>query len=60
MEVSEAKRLKALEDENARLKTLLSEQMLDAAHSASFSQKMYGPPRRCEGPRHRKMTIPVA
>ena len=42
MEVSEAKRLKALEDENARLKTLLSEQMLDAAHSASFSQKMYG------------------
>ena len=31
MEVSEAKRLKALEDENARLKKLLAEQMLDAA-----------------------------
>ena len=31
MEVSEAKRIKALEDENARLKKLLAEQMLDAA-----------------------------
>jgi putative transposase len=31
MEVSEAKRLRALEDENNRLKKLLAEQMLDAA-----------------------------
>ena len=31
MEVSDAKRLRALEDENARLKKLLAEQMLDAA-----------------------------
>ncbi len=31
MEVSEAKRLKALEDENAKLKKLLAEQMLEAA-----------------------------
>ncbi len=31
MEVSEAKRLKALEEENAKLKKMLSEQMLDAA-----------------------------
>jgi putative transposase len=31
LEVSEAKRLKALEDENAKLKKLLAEQMLDAA-----------------------------
>ena len=31
MEVSEAKRLKSLEDENARLKKLLAESMLDAA-----------------------------
>lgn len=53
MEVSEAKRLKALEDENARLKKLLAEQMLDAAF-ASFLQKMYGPPRPCKGTRHRK------
>ncbi|MDW9714600.1 transposase, partial [Sinorhizobium meliloti] len=31
MEVSEAKRLKALEEENVKLKKLLAEQMLDAA-----------------------------
>jgi putative transposase len=31
MDVSEAKRLKALEDENAKLKKLLAEQMLDTA-----------------------------
>ena len=31
MTASEAKRLKALEDENARLKKLLAEQMLDLA-----------------------------
>jgi len=31
MDVSEAKRLRQLEDENAKLKRLLAEQMLDAA-----------------------------
>ena len=31
VDVSEAKRLKQLEDENAKLKKLLAEQMLDAA-----------------------------
>jgi putative transposase len=31
MEVSDAKRLKALEDENAKLKKLLAEAMLDNA-----------------------------
>ncbi len=31
MEVSEAKRLKQLEDENAKLKRLLAEQMMDVA-----------------------------
>ncbi len=31
MDVSDAKRLKALEEENVRLKKLLAEQMLDAA-----------------------------
>jgi putative transposase len=31
MEVSDAKRLKALEDENAKLKKLLAESMLDAS-----------------------------
>ena len=31
MDISEAKRLRQLEDENAKLKKLLAEQMLDAA-----------------------------
>ena len=31
MDVSDAKRLKALEDENAKLKKLLAEAMLDAS-----------------------------
>jgi putative transposase len=31
MDVSDAKRLKALEEENAKLKKLLAEQMLDAS-----------------------------
>jgi putative transposase len=31
MDVSEAKRLRQLEDENVKLKKLLAEQMLDAA-----------------------------
>ena len=31
MDVSDAKRLKALEDENAKLKKLLAESMLDAS-----------------------------
>ncbi|MGY3341254.1 hypothetical protein ACVWZ4_007447 [Bradyrhizobium sp. USDA 4472] len=31
MDVSEAKRLRALEEENGKLKKLLAEQMLDAA-----------------------------
>ncbi len=31
MDVSEAKRLRGLEEENAKLKKLLAEQMLDAA-----------------------------
>lgn len=40
MEVSEAKRLRALEDENAKLKKLLAEQMLDtAALRELFSKK---------------------
>lgn len=31
MDVSEARRLRALEEQNAKLKKLLAEQMLDAA-----------------------------
>ena len=43
MDVSEAKRLKALEDENVRLKKLLAEQMLVRRHFASSCQKRAGP-----------------
>ncbi len=44
MDVSEAKRLKQLEDENAKLKKLLAEQMLDvAAMRELLSKKMVGP-----------------
>ena len=48
MTVSEAKRLKALEDENAKLKKLLAEQMLDLAAMKDLVAKMYGPPRYCK------------
>jgi len=41
MEVSEAKRLKALEDENARLKKLLAEAMLDNAVLKEISLKKW-------------------
>ncbi len=54
MDVSEAKRLKALEEENAKLKKLLAEQMLDVAALRELLSKMYGPPRPCKGSRHRK------
>lgn len=40
MDVSEAKRLKALEDENARLKKLLADAMLDIPRSRTSSKKM--------------------
>ena len=40
MEVSDARRLKALEDENARLKKLLAEQMLDNAILKDVAAKL--------------------
>jgi len=44
MDVSDAKRLKALEDENAKLKKLLADQMLEAsALRELLSKKMVGP-----------------
>ena len=44
MDVPEAKRLKQLEDENAKLKRLLAEAMLDAsALRELMSKKMVGP-----------------
>lgn len=48
MTVSEAKRLKTLEDENGKLKKLLAEQMLDLAALKELVSKMYGPPRYCK------------
>lgn len=41
MTVSDAKRLKALEDENTRLKTLLAKQMLDAAAMKELLSKKW-------------------
>ncbi|MFK4380932.1 putative transposase [Bradyrhizobium sp. USDA 223] len=49
MEVSEAKRLKALEDENTRLKRLLADFMLDNVALKDLLVRMYGPPRPCKG-----------
>ncbi len=41
MEVSDARRLKALEDENAKLKKLLAEQMLDNAVLKDVASKKW-------------------
>jgi len=41
MTVSDTKRLKALEDENAKLKKLLAEQMLDAAAMKELLSKKW-------------------
>jgi len=41
LEVSEAKRLKALEDENARLKRLLADAMLDNAVLKDIAAKKW-------------------
>ena len=57
LEVSEARRLKALEDENARLKRLLADAMLDNAVLRDAAGKMVTPdakraavaPVRCMG-----------
>jgi putative transposase len=45
LEVSEARRLKALEDENRRLQKLLAEAVLDMAALKDLLAKMNGPPR---------------
>ena len=41
MTVSEARRLKALEDENAKLRRLLAEQMLDMAAMKELLSKKW-------------------
>jgi putative transposase len=45
MDVSDARWLKTLEDENAKLKSLLAEAMLDNAMLKEIASKTYGPPR---------------
>ena len=60
MEVSEAKRLKALEEENAKLKKLLAEQMLDNAALKDFLGKNVWPASSVQGFATSQMTIPVA
>ncbi|UWU19472.1 IS3 family transposase (plasmid) [Rhizobium sullae] len=58
MEVSEAKRLKALEDENAKLKKLLAEQMLDAAALRELLfKKMVGPAAKRDAVTHLKTVM---
>ncbi len=46
MDASEAKRLKQLEEENAKLKKLLAEQMLDAAALRELLSKKWSGPLR--------------
>ncbi|NTJ02362.1 IS3 family transposase [Agrobacterium rhizogenes] len=58
MEVSEAKRLKVLEDENTRLKKLLAEQMLDAAALRELLfKKMVGPAAKRDAVAHLKAAM---
>ncbi|PDT25785.1 IS3 family transposase [Rhizobium sp. L9] len=58
MEVSEAKRLKALEEENAKLKKLLAEQMLDAAALRELlGKKMVGPVAKRDAVAHLKTVM---
>lgn len=48
MDASEAKRLRELEAENARLKRIVADQMLDMTAMKELLAKMYGPPRGCK------------
>ena len=60
MDVSDARKLKALEDENARLKKLLAEQMLDAAALRELLAKNVWSASSVQGFATSQMTIPVA
>ncbi|MCA6105291.1 IS3 family transposase [Bradyrhizobium australafricanum] len=58
MEASEAKRLKSLEEENAKLKKLLAEQMLDAAALRELLfKKMVGPAAKRAAVAHLKAVL---
>jgi putative transposase len=57
MSVSDAKRLKELEIENARLKKLLADALLENEVTREVLRKMYGPPPICK-PFFRRRTGP--
>ena len=48
LEVSEAQRLKSLEDENRRLKHLVADLSLDKEVLKAIVRKIYGPPLDCK------------
>ena len=60
MDVSEAKRLKTLEDENAKLKRLLADAMLDNAALKDLLGKNVWSASSVQGFATSQMTIPVA
>lgn len=60
MDVSDARRLKTLEDENARLKKLLAEQTLDNAILKDVAAKNVWSAPSVQGFATSPMTIPVA
>ena len=60
MEVSEAKRLKTLEDENTKLKRLLADAMLDNAALKDLLGKNVWSAPSVQGVATSQMTIPVA
>lgn len=60
MDVSDAKRLKALEEENAKLKKLLADQMLEAAALKELLSKNVWSAPSVQGFATSPMTIPVA
>jgi len=60
MDVSEARRLKALEDENAKLKKLLADQMLEASALRELLSKNVWSAPSLQGFATSSMTIPVA
>lgn len=60
MDVSDARRLKTVEDENARLKKLLAEQMLDNAILKDVAEENVWSAPSAQGFATSPMTIPVA
>ena len=60
MDVSDARKLKALEDENAKLKKLLAEAMMDNAMLKDVASKNVWSTSSVQGFATSQMTIPVA